>query len=91
MVKRMNGEFDNIETYILLDWLASDLESKLLRYNYTGDIRTIQATLYATTRGRTLLAVMKSPIDKIAKEFNLDMHAWNPEEKECLANEYSIV
>ncbi len=33
----MRGEFENIETYVLLDWLVGDFESKSVRYKFSGN------------------------------------------------------
>lgn len=73
VVTKISNEFENIEIYVLLNWFVDDFESKSIRYNFSGNNQLIQSTLFASTQGRTLLALMKNPVEKIAKEFKLDI------------------
>ena len=69
----MKKEFENVETFVLLDWFVADFNSKFLRYHLTGDCGLIQRALGASSQGVTILARMKKPIQKIAKELKLDI------------------
>ena len=69
----MKAEFDNLETYVLLDWLVADFESKSVRYNLIGDSTIIQNALQASIQGRILLATLKKPVQEISNELQLDI------------------
>ena len=69
----MQRKFENLETFVLLDWFVADFESKFARYRLTGDYGFIQRALNASSKGRILLAGMKKPIQKISKELRLDI------------------
>lgn len=64
---------ENIETFVLLDWFVRDFDYKFPRYQYIGDHLFIQHVIDAASRGRIILAKIRSHLADIAKKFELDL------------------
>jgi len=64
----------NIETFVLLDWLINDFDSKYQRYQFTGDGVLIDRIIKVAGRGRIILAKMKKPIQEMSKKLMLDLN-----------------